>query len=189
MQAVFKIKNNEVLGTIYVKYKGGDSMKKKNRREFLGQMIKGAAVGMLSLLPGSLFSGRISFGAVQEKDTLESVLKRVSKRTLYRELNTAKLMPEEKLTIAMVTEIQREDLNEVIADLDIDKGRTSEGSVCGVSCGFNCGSACGLGCGDNCVSSNAFGVVDMKGELRIKLSTINKPRLLSTLKKAQKLIK
>ncbi len=59
MQAVFKIKSIEVLGKIYVKYKGGDGMKKKDRREFLEQMLKGAAVGMLSLLPGSLFSGRI----------------------------------------------------------------------------------------------------------------------------------
>lgn len=164
-------------------------MKKKNRREFLGQIFKGATIGMLSLFPGSLFFGRISIGAVQEKDTLESVLKRVTKSNLYSELNSAKLIAEEKLAVAMVTEIRRAELNEVIKKIDIDEGRISEGSICGANCGFNCGSACGLGCGDNCVSGNAVGVVDQKGELRIKLSTINKPKLVNTLKKALKLIK
>lgn len=160
-------------------------MKNHNRRVFLGQMLKGAAIGMLSLFPGTFFNRGISFAAGQSEDTLESVLKRVTKNNLYRELNKANLSPEEKFAIAAVKEIPREQLKETIEKMR-KGGPVAE---TGYGCGLDCGSICGHGCGVDCGSVCNVAVVDQKGSLDIKLNLINKSKFRNTLEKALQLIK
>jgi hypothetical protein len=163
-------------------------MKKRNRREFLGHMIKGGVVGLLGILPGSLFNREQAFASAQSKDSLESVLKRVTKSNLYRELNVAKLSQEEKVAIAAVKEIPRDTLKETITR--VQSGKESICANGGFGCGNGCGGECGCLCGLDCsMPTKIIDIVDQKGDLKIKTNTIDKSRLLNTLEKALELIK
>ncbi len=163
-------------------------MKGRNRREFLGHMIKGGLVGLLGILPGSLFNREIAFASAQSKDSLESVLKRVTKSNLYRELNAAKLSLEEKVVIAAVTEIPRDKLKETITR--VQSGKESICANGGFGCGNACGGECGCLCGMDCsMPTKKIDIVDQKGSLKIKTKAVNQSRLLSTLEKALELIK
>lgn len=163
-------------------------MKRRNRREFLGHMIKGGVIGLLGILPGSLFNRELLFASGQSNDSLESVLKRVTKSNLYRELNAAKLSPEEKVAVAAVTEIPRDKLKETITR--VKSGKDSICAAGGFGCGNGCGGECGCLCGLDCsMPTKIIDIVDQKGSLKIKTNAITQSRLLTTLEKALELIK
>lgn len=148
------------------------------RREFLTGMLKGTTVGLLSLVPGSVFNRLATADAEKEKpDTMKEIIRRATKENLYTELNASTLPDEEKLAIAMIKEVPR---SEVKATLQaIDGGTVAEGFACGFGCGGGCGFVCGLDC--PYALQSAVGVIDRKGALRIRP---NKSRVRDALHKA-----
>lgn len=159
-------------------------MNRNTRRDVLVQGLRGALVGLLGLLPGSIFAPR-SANAVP-KESLEDVLKRVTKEDLYQQLNTAELTDAEKLAIATVKEVEKSKVEEVIKIIRSEELAMGSGNVCGSGCGGSCGNTCGNSCAP---PKGALSVVDKDGKLKIKLARIDKTRFVAAVEKALKFAK
>lgn len=162
-------------------------MQRGTRRYFIKKILRVSGIGILSLLPGSMFNLRSTFAARKSnslgEDTLDEVLKRVTKSNLYSELNAARISPEEKLAIASVTEISSRDMSNVLKKL-----RTEGQQLAGGFCGGGCGSSCGLICGISCAEAmNTVGIVDKNGKLKFNIQSLNKTKSLDALERAWKI--
>lgn len=160
-------------------------MKRNSRRAFFKQAAKGTVIGLLGFIPGSFFNRKTVLAATgfasMGDETLESVLKRVTKDNLYSELNKAGLSPEEKLAVVSVKEVSHSDISKTLDQLRGKGAAMSSGNVCGSGCGGSCGNTCGSSCSP---PLDAFSVVDKRGKLNIKINKIDKSRFRSALEKA-----
>lgn len=166
-------------------------MEKPGRRDFLSHAFKGTIIGLLGFFSGSIFHRKTAFSAAKmmglDDDSLESVLKRVTKDNLYSELNAADLSPEEKLAIAAVKEVSNRDLSRLLDTWKVEEGESTamgSGNTCGDGCGGSCGNVCGHGCSP---PIDGFAVVDQKGKLNIDMQNLDKSRFKNFLKKAIRL--
>lgn len=161
------------------------AMETQSRRRFIGLVAK--ALGVLSIVPGTFFKPRSVFGADPipkgaTKPTpmptpmpvtpFQQTLEKSNKTNLKQVLDRAPLIPEEKLAIAAVRELDRSEI-EAILRKPVKGGTANPIGASGDGCGSDCGKSCGGGCGGKC-NVTTSGVIDRNGVLGIKMNGINR---------------
>jgi hypothetical protein len=168
-------------------------METQSRRRFIGLVAK--ALGVLSIVPGTFFKPRSVFGAdpIPTKPTrmpaptpvpvgsFQQTLESSTKTNLKQVLDGAPLIPEEKLAIAAVRELDRSEIEAILRKPV--KGGTVVTAGSGDGCGSDCGKGCGGGCGGKC-SGMTSGVIDPNGVLGIKMNGINRELFKTNVRKA-----
>jgi hypothetical protein len=171
-------------------------MVEMNRRTAIGYFVRGVAMSLLGVIPGTFFNARrvLAADTTQKRvgptpprpETFEGVLQKTNKSNVYDVLSSSKLSGEDKLAILSVRELDRRELQTSLAQLDKGGPSAAAGSVCGGGCGDSMGRICGLSCNP---ISGAIGVIDRAGRSRINIGAMNKAKFRSSANNALQLAK
>lgn len=167
-------------------------MSNENRRQFLKNMAKAGCIGLMSLIPGSIFSAKTVIAESKKwdpqirpkpmKSQFETALSKATKSNLKLVLQGTKLSQEEKLAVVALKELNAKELQGVISG---KIGQAANGGdVCGVGCGSDCGGTCGISCS---IGRGAEAVINPAGKLGINLRGFNKTKFKQLLLKGQKM--